>query len=100
MRVTILACALVFGGCTINVTPVATGGSKADGTVVMSYEVGDMQTAKVDWTSAAQSAAQRCGAWGYSSAEAFGGETRTCQISGGFGGCSRWIVSMSYQCTE
>ena len=89
--------AFVLIGCAKQVAMVPTGGSRADGTVTLSYEIGSMQKAQIDPAQAQVAASQRCTAWGYSSAQAFGGETRQCQQSSEYG-CMRWFVSMTYQC--
>ncbi len=98
MRRTYLAIFLLLASCTVDKQLTATGGSKADGIVELSYEIGEFQTAKIDWDRANQDAAQRCAAWGYSNAESFGGERRTCQVPGSYG-CNQWLVTMNYQCT-
>lgn len=77
---------------------VPTGGSRADGTVVLSYEHSSLSKPQVDLAQGSQVAAERCRAWGYSSAAPFGGETRQCQAPGGYGGCYRWLASVTYQC--
>jgi len=93
--VTGLALALI--ACAKKVALVPTGGSRADGTVTLSYEIGDMQRAEMDPAQAQAAARERCTAWGYSDAQAFGGQTRQCQMAGQYG-CYRWFVSMTYQC--
>jgi hypothetical protein len=98
MRAGLLAVIACVSACAVQKTMVPTSGSRADGTVEMSYEIGDMQTAKIDMAQAAKDAARRCQAWGYADAEPFGGEKRQCQKSGGLSGCSRTFVSMQYQC--
>jgi YecR-like lipoprotein len=88
----------VLIGCSVNKELVATGGSKADGTVDMSYDVGMLEDPKIDLVRAQQQAIQRCAAWGYKSAEPFGGEQRTCQAFNGYGNCLRWNAKVTYQC--
>lgn len=95
---TIVALAVLLASCTVQTSAVPIGGSRADGTVDMSYEVGDMQIAEVDWNAAQTQAGQRCSAWGYTDAERFGGERRQCSVPTGYG-CVRWIVTTTYQCT-
>lgn len=94
-----LAAAACLSGCAVQKTMVPTGGSRADGTVEMSYEVGEFEQAKIDLAQAGKDAARRCQAWGYSDAEPFGGQRSECQQRGGFGGCARTFVSMQFQCT-
>lgn len=93
-----LMAAVVLAGCATNKTMVPSGGSKADGTVEMIYEVGTFEAPQVDLVAAMQQARQRCAAWGYTSAEAFGGERRQC-IAWYNGGCVRETVTRTYQCT-
>ncbi|WP_224016227.1 YecR family lipoprotein [Paraburkholderia tropica] len=76
----------------------ATGGSKADGTVKMSYEYGVFEVPEVNSAQGTGAATQRCVAWGYKEAEPFGGATKVCVDSSG-GSCNRWRVTVEYQCT-
>lgn len=74
-------------------------GSRSDGIVELSYEIGGMQSAKIDYSKAQSAATKRCAAWGYQNAEAFGGEKRECQFWSNYG-CSQWYITVSYQCTN
>jgi len=98
LRTGLLAAVACLSACAVQKTMVPTGGSRADGTVEMSYEVGEFEQAKIDLAQAAKDAARRCQAWGYSDAEPFGGQKSQCQQRGGFGGCARTYVSMQFQC--
>ena len=60
----------------VNITPVATSGSKADGTIIMSYDIHFNEVPTINWLAAKQSADKRCNSWGYIKADAFEGETR------------------------
>jgi len=91
-----LACILA-AGCSTNKTLTPTGGSRADGTVEMSYEVSSLQRAEVNLEQGRTAARERCRAWGYTDAQPFGGEKRTCQEMSGYG-CVRYFVSVTYQC--
>lgn len=92
--------ALLLVGCATTKDWSATGGSRADGTVRLSYEFGPFEKPELNEQQAVTLAAQRCKTWGYTGAEAFGGATSVCNLpSGGFGGCSRWLVTKEYQCT-
>jgi hypothetical protein len=75
----------------------ATGGSRADGVVRLSYEFGMLNKIKIDEADALRTAQARCKTWGYKDAEAFGGTTRVCQSSGMYG-CNHWLVTKEYQC--
>ncbi len=56
--------AIGFGGCAVNRSLVPTGGSKADGTVQLSFEYGAFEKPTVDYDGGLQVASQRCAAWG------------------------------------
>lgn len=85
-------------GCSSKKELIATGGSRADGTVTLSYEYGAFEKPQLSMDQGVATATQRCNAWGYPGAEPFGGEQRQCQIASQYG-CSRWFVSMTFQCT-
>lgn len=90
--------AVAVAGCTTVKEYAATGGSRADGTVRLSYEVGMFEQAVVDEEQGLRVARQRCATWGYSGAEAFGGVTRQC-TSPSSSGCNVTLVTKEYQCT-
>jgi len=92
------AALLTLQGCAVQKQLVATGGSRADGTVKMSYEFGMFENPKVNVQQGVKSAIQRCQSWGYTGAEPFGGQTKQCNSYGG-GNCNSWIVTMEFQCT-
>lgn len=94
------ACAvlLTVAACATAKTYTATGGSRSDGTVRLSYNVGMFETATVDEAQGLNVARQRCATWGYTGAEAFGGVTTQCtQVSSS--GCMATLVTKEYQCT-
>jgi len=94
------AAAVVFTlqGCAVQKQLVATGGSRADGTVKMSYEFGMFEKPVINVQQGLQSAIKRCESWGYTGAEAFGGQTKLCNAYGG-GNFNNWLVTMEFQCT-
>lgn len=92
--------ALSVSSCAVNVTPVATGGSKADGTVVISYEFGAFEQPIVNWEAAEADAKARCKAWGYKKASPFGGGNNVCVARNGYGNCIRMRVETTFQCTS
>lgn len=98
-RVLLCSIAVLLSACATDKSLVPTGGSKADGTVDLSYEFGMFEKPVVDMAAAQNAAKQRCAAWGYTEAEAFGGEKRQCQAFDGYGNCIRWFVTVTYQCT-
>ena len=93
------AVAVLLSGCVTVKDWSATGGSRSDGVVRLSYEVGEFEKPQLSETQAINLATQRCQTWGYTGAEAFGGVTRQCSQGGGFGSCSLWVVTKEYQCT-
>jgi YecR-like lipoprotein len=97
--ITVLSAVTLISGCAVQKVMVPTGGSRADGTVELSYEYGLFEQPVIDMTQASQSAAQRCRAWGYSDAEAFGGRKSQCQAHDVYGNCNHWIVTTQFQCT-
>ena len=90
---------ILIQGCAGQKQLVPTGGSRADGTVKLSYEYGLFEAPKLDAQQGMRSAQQRCSSWGYKNAEAFGGSTKSC-INISSNGCDRWLVTLEYQCTE
>ena len=95
----LLVVAAFVSGCSTTKDWSATGGSRADGVVRLSYEHGDLEKPVLSEPQAVGLATRRCEAWGYTGAEAFGGTTRQCSQGGGFGGCTVWQVTKEYQCT-
>lgn len=76
---------------------VSTGGSKADGTVELSYEYRDYERPTIQWEQAYAEAKRRCELWGYSDTEKFGGETRSC-IEPSRYGCLAYYATVKFQC--
>lgn len=91
--------AAILAGCATVSEMAATGGSRSDGIVRLSFEAGMFDKIDINELAALHTARLRCNSWGYSSAEAFGGHTRQCQQSSGYG-CMRWLVTKEYQCTN
>jgi hypothetical protein len=102
MKRTFAAFALLstlLSGCAVDKYPEATGGSRSDGTVKLSYQVGRFEQPQVHMEAAQQTAVAKCKVWGYSGAEAFGGNETLCQAFNGYGSCLSALVTMTYQCT-
>lgn len=95
----ILLLGLAISGCATQETLVPTGGSRADGTVQLSYEYGLFQKPMVDVSQATQAAANTCAGWGYSGAQPFGGQLNRCEAFNGYGNCIRTLVTVTFQCT-
>lgn len=91
--------ATFLAGCATVSQMAATGGSRADGIVKLSFEAGMFDKIAIDEASALDTARRRCSTWGYTDAEPFGGHVRQCQQSSGYG-CMRWFVTKEYQCTS
>jgi len=99
LGITLLSIVLLSGCVTVKDWS-ATGGSRSDGVVRLSYEMGELEKPQLNEQQAVNLATQRCKTWGYTGAEAFGGVTRQCNSPGGaFGGCARWMVTKEFQCT-
>lgn len=92
------AVVLLASGCASTKDWAATGGSRADGVVRLSYVHGSFEKPVLDESQAVALATKRCATWGYTGAEAFGGSTSQCNVSGGLGGCAQFIVTKEYQC--
>ena len=78
--------------------PQATGGSRADASVVLSYQVGVFENVRPDWAAAQTTAARRCEAWGYTQADPFEGTQIRCEQTDIYGTCLLQTVSRTYQC--
>lgn len=99
-RVTMILNLCLISSCSTNITPVVTGGSKADGIVTLGYQYGYFEKPHVDMAAASSKAQQRCIAWGYSRAEAFDGVETQCFQKNGFGTCLEGRVKIQYQCVN
>jgi hypothetical protein len=91
--------ALTLFGCTTHIEMQATGGSRADGTVELSYQYGAFDKPEVNMASGLTTAQQRCAAWGYTGAEPFGGRKVVCQDRDLYGMCVQYFATVAYQCT-
>ena len=78
--------------------PQATGGSRSDAIVELSYRHGRCEKPLVQWDKALVTAKKRCAVWNYTSAEAFGGTVSECQARNGYGNCISYFVTTKYQC--
>lgn len=99
-KIVLIASAILFSGCAVKKVPQPTSGSKADGTVELSYQYGQFEQPQVNWNQAKKKALKRCKAWGYGGVEAFGGVTEECQAFDSYGSCVRQFVTKTYQCLD
>jgi hypothetical protein len=96
--VIVLTSLVCLAGCAVPAQWVPTGGSRADGTVDLSYQYGLFEQPVEDQSQAVALATARCLSWGYSGAEAFAGGTILCSQATS-NGCIRFVVTRRYQCT-
>ena len=96
----IITVVAVFSGCATTKEWSPTAGSRADGTMILSYQYNNFEQPTVDDNQGLQLATARCQQWGYTGAEAFGGVIRKCAepVYGLYGGCNMWQVDKQYQC--
>jgi len=76
----------------------ATGGSRGDATVKLSYQYGYGAMPQLSEQQAISMAKKRCKAWGYTGAEAFGGIITVCNQRDPYLGCIDNFVTKEYQC--
>ncbi len=90
---------VTFGivGCATTKNYSATGGSRSDGTIKLSYEHGMFERPEVNEQEGIEMAKKRCASWGYKNAEAFGGINRVCNAPSS-SGCVQYLVTKEYQC--
>ena len=94
---TLLIVAVATTGCSVKKQWGASGGSKSDGVVELSYNYTYMRKPVASDSQGLERAAQMCKAWGYSGATSFDFIERKCQ-SGDAYGCSVWVATKKYQC--
>lgn len=97
--IVIVAALLALGGCATTKQWVATGGSRSDGTIKLSFEYNMFEKPQLDNQQGLALAIHKCSAWGYSGAEAFGGSESKCEQMNGYGSCIAWMVTATFQCT-
>ena len=96
----VIALSLIITGCgTTQKYWSAIDGSKANGTVTLAFEHGAFETPAVDNAQGQRIATDRCKAWGYQSAEEFGGGTTLC-LRPGQSFCHLTQVTKKYQCLD
>lgn len=93
---------MLTSGCTTTVHRdwSATGGSRSDGTVMLSVVQREFENVQVNEQQALRLARQRCEAWGYTGAQSFGGQRNEClQWGGVIADCAVLQVNRQFQCT-
>jgi len=90
--------AATLTGCATPKQWSAISGSRADGVVKLAFNYGAFEKPELQDGQGTQLAAQRCRAWGYTGAEAFGGVMQQCIATNQYG-CIAWRVSADFQCT-
>ncbi len=76
---------------------VATGGSKADGVINLSYEQRYYERSSPNPNQGLRLAQKRCRQWGYQNAEKFSGHTSKCNQVRGHK-CLSYLITVQYQC--
>lgn len=89
---------LSLNGCTTIKIPQASGGSRSDGIIEMSFNYGLFEKPEIQWDKALTEAVARCKSWGYRSAERFNRGTADCQNYDPRYGCINTLVTVKYQC--
>lgn len=90
---------LLLAACATQKDWVATGGSRSDATVELSYQYGGFEKPVLSEGQAYSTASRRCEAWGYGGTEAFGGTISKCNGYNQYG-CTAWIVTATFQCVD
>lgn len=88
----------LLSACSTNMEMKATGGSKSDGTVTLSFDHATILDPIIDEKKALQTAQSKCKVWGFRNAKAFGGSTKKCLEEYKTGGCVAYRVKKVYQC--
>lgn len=97
---TALALAIVFlSGCATPKQWEATGGSKTDGVVQISYQQGQFENGQSDAAQGLTVATERCKVWGYKRAEQSGAEKSVCGTMGQYN-CLQTTVTQDYLCKK
>ncbi len=95
---------LFLYGCTASYfPPAATGGSKADAIISVTYGYPDGVNPDnwvEEWKGIDGSASERCKNWGYSAAVKFDRAEVWCVHWNGYGDCLYWKESLNYQCVD
>jgi hypothetical protein len=85
---------LATSGCASQKEWGASGGSKADGIVKLSYQANAFEVPKVSAEQGLDLATKRCISWGYKKAEAFDFQNKQCIDTQ----CNSYTITKEYQC--
>ncbi|QZD68940.1 MULTISPECIES: YecR family lipoprotein [unclassified Pseudomonas] len=94
---TLSLAAVVLTGCATPKQWEATGGSKTDGVVQVSYELGQFESGQTSAAQGLATAEARCKVWGYKSAEVSGSEKNICRTMGQYN-CLQTTITQDYLC--
>lgn len=91
---------MIFSACSKHVVKdwQATGGSRNDATIELSYNVRLHEVPELDEQQALELSRERCLAWGYKDSQSFGGTKKTCHFYNNFWGCADTTITKTYQC--
>ena len=98
LKAATMAAILALTGCATPKLFQPVGGSRADGTVRLSFQHTAYEAPVYDVAQGTPLAVQRCKAWGYTDAEAFGSPVRKCLASDAYGSCNLFEIGVEYQC--
>ncbi|WP_330206152.1 YecR family lipoprotein [Pseudomonas sp. AM14(2022)] len=94
---TLTLTAFALTGCATPKQWEATGGSKNDGVVQVSYELGQFESGQTNAAQGLTVAMERCKTWGYKNAEVTGSEKNICRTMGQFN-CLQTTITQDYLC--
>ncbi|WLH33426.1 YecR family lipoprotein [Pseudomonas sp. FP2196] len=94
---TLTLASLFLTGCATPKQWEATGGSKDNGVVQVSYELGQFESGQTSAEQGLTVAAQRCKTWGYKNAEVTGSEKNICRTMGQYN-CLQTTITQDYLC--
>lgn len=98
LMVILIAASTTLAGCATPVVPTVSGGSRADGVVVLTGDYGLWKKGEIDWREALVDAKAACQGWGYRDAKAFDRYQWRCTSDTPIG-CANTQVTLRFQCT-
>ncbi len=86
-------------GCVVTVVnPQATGGSRSDAIIELSFNHRMFENYVIDKDKSHATALRKCKIWGFTDTEPFGGTTTSCARYNYANNCVEYKVSIPYQC--